>query len=158
VHERRSPRELPVFTLPKPLYGKSKSIRYLKITVEREPTDFSKNRVLVRMVWALTAMKIDCNRILDRNIQNICSQTRRMFIMQTKSFAGKVALVTGGSKGIGAGIVRRLARDGASVAFTYSSSEEKALQLVGEIESAGGKPLALKADSAFGQRVAGRCG
>jgi 3-oxoacyl-[acyl-carrier protein] reductase len=68
--------------------------------------------------------------------------------MQTKSFAGKVALVTGGSKGIGAGIVRRLATDGASVAFTYSSSEEKALELVSEIESAGGKALALKADSA----------
>ena len=59
-----------------------------------------------------------------------------MAVMQTKSFTGKVALVTGGSKGIGAGIVRRLAKDGASVAFTYSSSEEKALQLLREIESA----------------------
>src|SRR5260221_11048620 len=67
--------------------------------------------------------------------------------MQTKSFKGKVALVTGGSRGIGAGIVRRLAADGASVAFTYSSSKEKALQLVSEIESAGGKALSLKADS-----------
>src|SRR5713101_5062416 len=67
--------------------------------------------------------------------------------MQTKSFKGKVALVTGGSRGIGAGIVRRLAADGASVAFTYSSSPEKALELVREIESAGGKALSLKADS-----------
>ena len=67
--------------------------------------------------------------------------------MQAKSFKGKVALVTGGSKGIGAGIVRRLAAEGASVAFTYSSSEEQALQLVREIESAGGKALSLKADS-----------
>jgi 3-oxoacyl-[acyl-carrier protein] reductase len=77
-----------------------------------------------------------------------------MVIKQTKSsFAGKVALVTGGSKGIGAGIVRRLARDGASVAFTYSSSEEKALQLVREAESAGGKALALKADSASAKEL-----
>lgn len=72
---------------------------------------------------------------------------------QTGSFAGKVALVTGGSKGIGAGIVRRLARDGAAVAFTYSSSEEKALQLVAEIESSGGKALALRADSASAEAV-----
>jgi 3-oxoacyl-[acyl-carrier protein] reductase len=64
-----------------------------------------------------------------------------------KSFAGKVALVTGGSRGIGAGIVRRLAAEGASVAFTYSSSEEKALKLVLEIESAGGQTLAIRANS-----------
>ena len=78
-----------------------------------------------------------------------------MAAMQTKSFTGKVALVTGGSKGIGAGIVRRLAAEGASVAFTYSNSEVKALQLVREIESAGGKALALKADSASAKELQG---
>ena len=73
--------------------------------------------------------------------------------MQAKSFKGKVALVTGGSRGIGAGIVRRLAADGASVAFTSSSSPEKALELVREIESAGGKALALKADSGSAEEL-----
>jgi 3-oxoacyl-[acyl-carrier protein] reductase len=92
------------------------------------------------------------NPILDRIIQNVQKQsiTRRMFMpmVQAGSFTGKVALVTGASRGIGTGIVRRLASDGASVAFTYSSSEERAYQLVREIESAGGKAVALKADSA----------
>jgi 3-oxoacyl-[acyl-carrier protein] reductase len=71
-----------------------------------------------------------------------------MAVAQARSFTGKVALITGASRGIGAGIVRRLASDGASVVFTYSSSKEKAYQLVREIESRGGKALALKADSA----------
>ena len=72
---------------------------------------------------------------------------------QASSFTGKIALVTGGTKGIGAGIVRRLASDGASVAFTYSRSEQEAFQLTGEIESAGGRALALKADSASAEEV-----
>jgi 3-oxoacyl-[acyl-carrier protein] reductase len=76
-----------------------------------------------------------------------------MAAAQEKSFTGKVALVTGGSKGIGAGIVRRLASDGASVAFTFSSSEEKALNLVHEVESGGGKALAMKADSASAEEL-----
>lgn len=76
-----------------------------------------------------------------------------MAVMQTKPFTGKVAFVTGGSRGIGAGIVRRLARDGASVAFTYSSSGEKAHQLAREIEAAGGKVLPLKADSASAEEL-----
>jgi 3-oxoacyl-[acyl-carrier protein] reductase len=71
----------------------------------------------------------------------------------TKSFKGKVALVTGGSRGIGAGIVRRLAADGASVKFTYSSSEEKAFELVREIESAGGEALALRANGASAEEL-----
>ena len=68
--------------------------------------------------------------------------------VRVKSLTGKVALVTGGSRGIGAGIVRRLAMEGASVAFTYSSSEERALQLVHEIQLEGGEVSRFKADSA----------
>ena len=56
-----------------------------------------------------------------------------------RSLGGKVALVNGGSRGIGKGIVRRFASDGAAVAFTYSSSEEKAKRLASEIEAAGGQ-------------------
>ena len=65
-----------------------------------------------------------------------------------RSFTGKVALVTGGSRGIGEGIVRRLASDGTAVAFTYSNSEEKAKRLASEIVAAGGKAFPIKADSA----------
>ncbi|MGH8391249.1 MAG: SDR family NAD(P)-dependent oxidoreductase, partial [Pseudomonas sp.] len=66
----------------------------------------------------------------------------------TPRFNHKVALVTGGSRGIGEAIVRRLAAEGAAVAFTYSSSADKAQALVGLIESKGGKALAIQADSA----------
>ncbi|WP_336977269.1 SDR family NAD(P)-dependent oxidoreductase [Altererythrobacter fulvus] len=62
--------------------------------------------------------------------------------------AGKIALVTGGSRGIGAGIVRRFAAEGASVAFTYRASAEAARQIVEEIEADGGRALAIEADSA----------
>jgi 3-oxoacyl-[acyl-carrier protein] reductase len=73
----------------------------------------------------------------------------------TRQFHNRVALVTGGSRGIGAAIVRRLASDGASVAFTYSSSEKQALELVSEVEEAGGIAFAIKADSAVPEAVRG---
>src|SRR5580704_910838 len=62
--------------------------------------------------------------------------------------ANQVALVTGGSRNIGAAIAKRLAADGAAVAITYSSSPAKADEVVREIQAAGGKALAIKADSA----------
>jgi 3-oxoacyl-[acyl-carrier protein] reductase len=71
----------------------------------------------------------------------------------TKSLAGKSALVTGGSRGIGAATVRRLASDGAAVAFTYAASDRMAAALVGEIEAGGSEALAIKADSADPEAV-----
>ncbi|MEH2122463.1 SDR family NAD(P)-dependent oxidoreductase [Nostoc sp.] len=65
-----------------------------------------------------------------------------------KTLAGKVALVTGGSRSLGAAIAKRLAHDGAAVALTYTSSPQKADEVVLAIEAAGGKALAIRADSA----------
>ena len=65
-----------------------------------------------------------------------------------KKLLGKVALVTGGSRGIGAAIVRRLAADGADVAFSFVSSTDKANALVQELQEQGTKSEAFKADQA----------
>lgn len=60
----------------------------------------------------------------------------------------KVALITGGSRGIGAAIARKLADEGVAVAITYSASADRAEQVVAGITAAGGRAVAIKADSA----------
>ena len=60
----------------------------------------------------------------------------------------KVALVTGGSRGIGAAIAKRLAANGAKIAITYAKDERSATKVVKEIEEAGGKAVAFRANSA----------
>jgi 3-oxoacyl-[acyl-carrier protein] reductase len=65
-----------------------------------------------------------------------------------KLLTGKVALVTGGSRGIGAAIVRRFAEQGADVAFTYLSSAEKATAIESELHSLGVRAKAYRSDAA----------
>jgi 3-oxoacyl-[acyl-carrier protein] reductase len=60
---------------------------------------------------------------------------------------GKKAIVIGGSRGIGAAIVKRLAREGATIAFTYVSKPDLARALVANIEASGGRAIAIEADS-----------
>jgi 3-oxoacyl-[acyl-carrier protein] reductase len=65
----------------------------------------------------------------------------------------KNALVTGGSRGIGAAIAKRLARDGANVAITYSKGADAAASVVKQIEREGGKAIAIQADAADAEAV-----
>jgi 3-oxoacyl-[acyl-carrier protein] reductase len=64
-----------------------------------------------------------------------------------KKLEGKIAFVTGGSRGIGAAIAKRLAADGANVAITYAKGADAAAAVVKDIEKSGGKALAVQADS-----------
>lgn len=74
-------------------------------------------------------------------------------IITSQRFTARTALVTGGSRGIGAAVVRRLAKEGAAVAFTYSASDTQAQALVCSIQSEGGRALAIKADSKVAEDI-----
>ena len=73
----------------------------------------------------------------------------------SNNLSGKIALVTGGSRGIGAAIAKRLAANGASVAITYTKGADAAASVVSAIERAGGKALAIQADALDAQASIG---
>src|SRR2546428_8470708 len=73
----------------------------------------------------------------------------------TRKLEGKIALITGGSRGIGAAIAKRLAADGASVAITYAKDASAASTVVKAIELDGGKAIAIQADAADAEAVKG---
>src|SRR6266566_2430809 len=72
----------------------------------------------------------------------------RRFKMKNGKIAGKVAVVTGASKGIGAAIAKQLAAEGAAVVVNYASSKSSADKVVAEITGSGGKAIAVQGDIA----------
>jgi 3-oxoacyl-[acyl-carrier protein] reductase len=71
----------------------------------------------------------------------------------SKKLEGKIAFVTGGSRGIGAAIAKRLAADGARVAITYTKGADAAASTVKIIEDAGGKAIAIQAEATDAEAV-----
>jgi 3-oxoacyl-[acyl-carrier protein] reductase len=80
-------------------------------------------------------------------------KTKGLIAMASKRLAGKVGVVTGASKGIGAAIAKQLAAEGASVVVNYASSKEGAEQVVNEITKEGGKAVAIQGDVAKSKDV-----
>jgi 3-oxoacyl-[acyl-carrier protein] reductase len=73
--------------------------------------------------------------------------------MKMNKLEGKIALITGGSRGIGAAIAKRLAAEGANVAITYTKGADAAASVVKEIERVGRKAIAIQADAANAEAV-----
>src|ERR1700732_3014528 len=90
-----------------------------------------------------------------RYVNRSSIRSRAMNEQVVSKLANKVALVTGGSRGIGAAIAKRLAADGASVAITYAKDAGAASAVVKAIEVDGGKAIAIQADATDAEAVKG---
>jgi 3-oxoacyl-[acyl-carrier protein] reductase len=88
-----------------------------------------------------------------RTIKKKTRKKKHMSNNNGQKLAGKVAVVTGGSRGIGAAIAKRLATDGASVAITYTKGADAAASVIKEIERTGGKAIAIQADAQDAEAV-----
>src|SRR5580700_12039806 len=86
----------------------------------------------------------DSQRVLLRRSAGRCTGVMDI----TNRLDGKAALVTGGSRGIGAEIVRRLAAEGADVGFTYNTGKNEAEQVAAQVRELGRRALAVQADLA----------
>src|SRR5260370_11002191 len=98
-----------------------------------------------------------CDRlsVLRRDCRRLISVTRKLVVpMTTETLRGRVALVTGGSRGIGAAIVRRLANAGVAVAINYRERADEANTLVKSIAGTGGRAIAIAADVSQSDAVA----